>query len=88
MFYFETLPSHLRSASPFLGGERPGVDDFHVAARVAHLASLFGAKKSEEGLEAFKKGFGGKEVPVEIVKYWEAWTPRESWKKVYAETLH
>lgn len=64
------------------------MDDFHVAARLAHLASLFGATKTEEALEAYKKGFGGKEVPAPVVKYFEAWSVRESWKKVYAKTLH
>jgi hypothetical protein len=30
----------------------------------------------------------GQPVPQNVVAYWDAWVVRESWKKVYAETLH
>ncbi|KAH9985908.1 hypothetical protein BJV77DRAFT_1071204 [Russula vinacea] len=40
---------------PFIGGGRPGVDDFHVGAWIARIAFVSGAQKSEEdpNLEAF-----------------------------------
>jgi hypothetical protein len=69
--------------SGFIGGERPGETDFHYEGYLARITMSQGVghvKDLEQSL--------GKPVPHNVVAYWDAWVVRESWKKVYAETLH
>lgn len=86
VFIVETLPGAI-AEGPFIGGARPGVDDFHVGAWIARIAFVSGAPKSEEGVSALEKRFGP--LPEKVKAYWAAWTGRDSWKKTYAEgALH
>lgn len=80
VFIVETLPTAI-TEGPFIGGVRPGVDDFHVGAWIARIAFVSGAQKSEEGLSALEKRFGP--LPEKVKVYWAAWVGRDSWVKAY-----
>ena len=80
------LPTAI-TEGPFIGGVRPGVDDFHVGAWITRIAFVSGAQKSEEGLSALEKRFGP--LPENVKAYWTAWIGRDSWVKAYPENaLH
>jgi hypothetical protein len=86
VFTVETLPAAIVEG-PFIGGARPGVDDFHVGAWIARIALVSGAQKSEEGVSALEKRFGP--LPEKVKAYWGAWIARDSWAKAYPENaLH
>jgi hypothetical protein len=85
-FILNILPAYLPN-SGFVGGVKPGEDDFHVAAWLARIASARGAKKTEQGLKELEKEVG-MSVPEKVAKYWNAWAQRESWKTVYQDGLH
>ncbi|TFY54805.1 hypothetical protein EVG20_g9561 [Dentipellis fragilis] len=84
-FYSQTLPSAI-GTGPFIAGATPGEDDFHVGAWLAHIAAVFGATTISEGLAALEKGFG-EPVPPKVIAYYNAWSERPSFQKVY-ERLH
>ena len=85
-FAVETLPGAI-TVGPFIGGARPGVDDFHVGAWIARIAFVVGAKKSEEGIGALEKKFGP--LPEKVKGYWNAWIARDSWVNAYPDhALH
>ncbi|EPQ58625.1 hypothetical protein GLOTRDRAFT_57733 [Gloeophyllum trabeum ATCC 11539] len=89
-FITQILPATLESTTkekPFLGGERPGEDDFHLAAWLARIAFVAGGKPGKDGLKVLEKELG-EDVPDEVVDYWNAWAARDSWKKVYEGGLH
>ncbi|KAI9507460.1 hypothetical protein F5148DRAFT_1014960 [Russula earlei] len=77
-FIFETLPAALGRShpggdaeargGPFFGGERPGVDDFHVGVWLARIAFVLGARQSEEGVPALERTFGP--LPESVESYW------------------
>ncbi len=50
-FIVETLPAAI-AEGPFIGGARLGVDDFHVGIRLARIAIVLGAQKSEGGRDS------------------------------------
>jgi len=83
-FIIVTLPAAI-DQGPFIGGAEPGVDDFHVAAWLARVASVVGAKKSDEGVSALEKRFGP--IPQKVKGFWQAWTERDSWAKVYPDNV-
>jgi len=86
VFAVETLPAGI-TQGPFISGETPGVDDYHVGAWVARIAFLLGARKSDEGISALEKTFGP--IPENVKVYWSAWIARDSWVKAYPDnTLH
>jgi len=86
VFIVETLPAAI-TEGPFIGGVRPGVDDFHVGAWIARIAFVSGAQKSDEGVSALEKRFGP--LPENVKAYWTAWIGRDSWVKAYPENaLH
>ena len=86
VFIVETLPGAI-TEGPFIGGARPGVDDFHVGAWIARIAFVSGAAKSEEGVSALEKKFGP--LPEKVKAYWAAWIVRDSWAKTYPDgALH
>ncbi len=82
----ETLPAAV-TEGPFIGGARPGVDDFHVGAWLARIAFVSGAQQSEEGVSVLEKRFG--HLPEKVKAYWGAWIGRDSWVKAYPDNaLH
>ena len=82
-YIYTTFTSQLAASSgPFIAGEKPGEDDFHVEAWFAHIATVLGAKSAADGLAVLEKSFG-KAIPENVAAYWNAWSERESWKKVY-----
>lgn len=81
-FILEELPGYLPE-SGFIGGERPGEDDFHLGAWLARIVATTGGKDAS-ALEAEL----GQSVPPKVVAYWATWSVRDSWKKVYAQGLH
>jgi hypothetical protein len=85
-FILDILPAYLPNGG-FIGGVKPGEDDFHVAAWLARIASVSGAKKTEEGMNELEKEVG-MPIPEKVAKYWNVWVQRESWKKVYQDGLH
>ena len=74
-------------ASGFLGGERPGEDDFHVIGWLARIASTVFAPNDATGILAYEKELGVP-VPPSVVSYWKLWAERPSFKTVYAGGLH
>lgn len=79
----DTLPAHLPE-SGFVGGERPGVDDFHLGAWLARVVFVLGGSGDKDGITVLEEKLGGP-VPPKVVKYWAAWIERPSWQKVYPE---
>jgi len=86
VFIKETLPGYLPE-SGFIGGERPGEDDFHVAAWLARIAATLGGDAGKDGVKVLEKELEGP-VPNKVANYWAAWSERESWKVTYREGLH
>jgi hypothetical protein len=96
-FVLETLPAALShhhdgdnnsdgsTDGPFVSGARPGVDDFHVGAWLARVASLLGAHTSKEGVDALQGRFGP--LPENVKLYWAAWIARDSWVKAYPDSV-
>ncbi|KAJ3933608.1 MAG: hypothetical protein NXY57DRAFT_1037494 [Lentinula lateritia] len=84
-FFKESLVSYLPE-NGFICGEIPGEDDYHLGAWLTRIAAALGAKNKDEAIPAFEKGFGAP-IPGQVVSYWQAWTERPSWIKVYPE-LH
>jgi len=85
-FILDILPAYLPN-SGFIGGAKPGEDDFHVAAWLTRIAAASGAKKAEQGLNELEREVG-MPTPEKVAKYWNAWAERESWKMVYQDGLH
>ena len=92
----ETLPAALShhhdgddnsdgTEGPFISGARPGVDDFHVGAWLARVASLLGAHTSKEAVDALQRRFGPS--PENVKLYWAAWIARDSWVKAYPDSV-
>ena len=86
-FLTTELPATLPDSGPFLGGETPGEDDFHLGAWIARVAFLTGGTPDKEGYKALEKETKGP-VPAKIAAYWAAWAERPSFQKVYANGLH
>ena len=97
VFVLETLPAALShhhvgdinsngsTEGPFISGARPGVDDFHVGAWLARVASLLGAHTSKEGVDALQRRFGS--LPENVKLYWTAWIARDSWVNAYPDSV-
>ena len=97
VFVLETLPAALShrddddntsdgsTEGPFIGGVGPGLDDFHVGAWLARVASLLGAHTSKEGVDALQRSFGP--LPKNVQLYWAAWIARDSWVKTYPDSV-
>ncbi|KAG2117790.1 uncharacterized protein F5147DRAFT_750526 [Suillus discolor] len=86
-FILEELPDMLPEGG-FLGGDKPGEDDFHLAAWLARIVFVAGgADSSKDGIRAIEKELG-KPTPEKVVSYWTAWSKRKSWQEVYANGLH
>jgi hypothetical protein len=81
-FVLEEVPQVLPDEG-FIGGERPGEDDFHLGAWLARIVGVVGGKDIDDLKEEL-----GQDVPEKVVKYWQTWSARDSWKTVYAEGLH
>lgn len=80
------IPAKL-PASGFLGGERPGEDDYHLIAWLARIASTVFASNDAAGILSYEKELGSP-VPQSVVTYWKLWVERPSFKTVYAGGLH
>ncbi|KAK7463767.1 hypothetical protein VKT23_007106 [Stygiomarasmius scandens] len=85
-FIVKTLPGYLEPG-PFMGGDKPGEDDFHLAAWLTRIGAAVGATGPQDVIQAMERAFG-KSIPEKVVKYWTAWTERPSWKTVYAAGIH
>jgi hypothetical protein len=82
----KTIPAKLPS-SGFLGGAKPGEDDFHLIGWLARIASTVFAPNDASGILAYEKELGVPVPPV-VVSYWKLWAERPSFKTVYAGGLH
>lgn len=86
-FILKELPDILPE-SGFLGGDKPGEDDFHLAAWLARIVFVAGgADSSGDGVRAIEKELG-KPTPEKVALYWTIWSKRKSWQEVYANGLH
>jgi len=81
------LPHHLPKTSAFIGGDKPGEDDFHLAAWLTRIAATSQAKDASSAMAAVGANLGTT-VPESVQAYWGAWVERPSWKTVYAAGLH
>jgi len=83
-FIVDKLPGYLPE-SGFIGGDKPGVDDYHVGGWLARIVATVGGKDIEalSGKDALNQP-----VPKKVADYFAAWSSRPSWKTVYAEGLH
>ncbi|KAJ7745190.1 hypothetical protein DFH07DRAFT_942883 [Mycena maculata] len=79
---FEIFPAFLPSdgMAPFIGGDVPGEDDFHLIAWLTRIAAAAGATTKDDALKTFEKDCGAP-VPGAIADYWAAWVVRPSWSK-------
>jgi len=74
----------------FIDGPTPGETDFHVAAWLATIVACCMEEYNlgqDEAIDALEKELG-ELVPLEVERYWEAWTKRESWKVVYKRGVY
>lgn len=85
-FILNTLPAKLPQ-SGFLGGARPGEDDFHLIGWLARIASTVFASNDANGILGYEKELGVP-VPPSVVSYWKLWAERSSFETVYAGGLH
>jgi len=83
----DELPKYLPD-SGFIGGDKPGPDDFHVGAWLARIGMLTGGPVDADGWKSIAKELNGKPVPAKVQSYWAAWSAQPAWKKVYAAGLH
>jgi len=74
-------------ADGFLGGAKPGEDDYHLIGWLARIASTVFAPNDATGIVAYEKELGVP-VPPSVVSYWKRWAERSSFKTVYAGGLH
>jgi len=81
-FILEELPTRLPEQG-FVGGDKPGEDDFHVGAWLARIVSTVGGTDVDALRSELDQG-----VPPKVASYWAAWSARDSWKSVYASGLH
>ncbi|WOO79928.1 uncharacterized protein LOC62_02G003442 [Vanrija pseudolonga] len=75
------LTAALKTASPFLAGDKPGEADYHVIVWLARAISLSGTEQGQPadvGLPNLHKRIGGPEIDPAVAKYWETWRERES----------
>ncbi|KAG1757387.1 hypothetical protein EDB19DRAFT_1657205 [Suillus lakei] len=87
VFILNELPDILPE-NGFLGGDKPGEDDFHLAAWLVRIVFVAGGgDSSKDGVHDIEKELG-KPTPAKIVSYWTAWSGRKSWQEVYASGLH
>ncbi|EIN13551.1 hypothetical protein PUNSTDRAFT_109749 [Punctularia strigosozonata HHB-11173 SS5] len=86
-FVTDVLPERLPERG-FVGGERPGEDDFHVGAWLARVVATLGGRNDKDGVQVLEKELDGKKLPPQVVNYWASWIQRPSWQKVYSEGLH
>jgi len=84
VFIVETFPAAI-AEGPFIGGDRPGVDDFHVGAWLARIAFVLGAQNSVAGVATLEKAFGP--LPEKVKAFWSAWIVRDSWVKAYPDNV-
>ncbi|KAJ7580282.1 hypothetical protein C8J56DRAFT_795674 [Mycena floridula] len=90
--HFDTVSNGLYKVFPDLISstglpeDGPAVSDLFLGAWLARISSTVGGKKTEDGLKALETAFG-KPLPKKIVTYWNSWSARDSWKKVYAGGL-
>jgi len=80
------LPGKLPE-SGFLGGKRPGEDDFHLIGWLARIVSTAPPSKEANGILAYEKELGEPVHPT-VASYWKLWAERASFEKVYAGGLH
>lgn len=81
-FILNDLPTYLPE-SGFVGGNKPGEADFHLGAWLARIVAVVQGASAQDLANELKQP-----VPPKVLKYWAAWSSRDSWKKVYAEGLH
>jgi len=84
VFILTNLPEYLPE-SGFIGGDKPGEDDFHLGGWLARIVAVIGG--SDISALAGDAALG-QEVPAKLVAYWKTWNGRQSWKDVYAAGLH
>jgi len=80
------IPAKLPT-SGFLGGEKPGEDDYHLIGWLARIVSTVFGPNDASGILAYEKELGVP-VPPSVVAYWKLWAERSSFKTVYAGGLH
>jgi len=84
-FINQKLPSYLPD-SGFIGGSKPGEDDFHVIAWLARVVALVGGSPAPDGIKPLEGLLGGP-VPPKVEKYWVTWTDTKGWKVVFKNGL-
>ncbi|KAG8916132.1 hypothetical protein FRC01_003358 [Tulasnella sp. 417] len=87
-FILDDVPRYLPEGPGFIGGERPGEDDFHFIVWLARIVLLTGGAPDADGVLTLKKELGGEEVPGKVVSFWRAWCEMQAWKVVYGGGLH
>lgn len=80
------IPTALPEAG-FIGGSVPGEADFHLMAWLARVGFMAGGKPEKGGYVCFEKETK-EPVSPRLAGYWDAWTERPSWKRLYSASLH
>lgn len=87
-FVSTDLPDYLPDTG-FIGGDKPGEDDFHLAVWLARTVAVLGGSPNRNGVKSLEKELGGAgTVPLKVQNYWKLWSERDSWKTQYGRALH
>ncbi|KAG8954112.1 hypothetical protein FRC00_005996 [Tulasnella sp. 408] len=87
-FILADVPRYLPDGLGFIGGERPGEDDFHFIVWLARIVLLTDGSPNADGVLTLRKELGGEDVPEKIVSFWRAWCETRAWEVVYGGGLH
>ncbi|KAK4687342.1 hypothetical protein P7C73_g2777, partial [Tremellales sp. Uapishka_1] len=74
-----------KNGGPYAAGEQPSEVDFHIITWLARTISNTGVEQgasAAEALPVLQKRTGGHGFDPVLGKYWDAWTQRESYKKI------
>lgn len=74
-----------KNGGTYAGGDKPGEADFHIITWLARMATNAGVEPGASASEAIGKlrdYTGGHAIDPSVEKYWDAWSKRDSFKKI------
>ncbi|OCF42623.1 hypothetical protein I317_03608 [Kwoniella heveanensis CBS 569] len=67
---------------PFALGDQVSLADLHTISWLTRLVSIAGGDPNQSGIESLHPHLGGFKLGPKLLKFWEIWVQRESFKKV------
>ncbi|WVF68275.1 hypothetical protein IAT40_003040 [Kwoniella sp. CBS 6097] len=85
----EALPETLNKLEdaiqgPFALGDQISLADLHTISWLTRLVCIAGGEMDKAGVESLHPQMGGFKLGPKLLKFWELWVQRESFKKVLA----